>query len=77
MAVINRLLNDILRPKNLDQIILLDRIRKAVSGGKITQNFLLESPSPGTGKCVTSDTMVKIRYKDTGKEEYIQISELF
>ena len=49
-AVVNQLLNDVLRPKSMKQIILLDRIRNVLGDGKLNQNYLLESSSPGTGK---------------------------
>lgn len=49
--VIDRLLTEIMRPQTMEEIVLLDRIRKSVGEGEIiTQNFLLESSSPGTGK---------------------------
>ena len=66
-----------MRPKTLEKIILLDRIRKEVGNGELSQNYLLESSSPGTGKCVTYNTMVKIRHTDTGIVEEIEIGKLF
>ena len=49
MAKINGLLTEVLRPKTLDNIILLDRIRKQVNDNKLAQNFLLVG-TPGSGK---------------------------
>jgi len=50
MSVINQLLTEKVRPKNLDQIILLDRIRKSVDYETLSQNFLFHSQVPGSGK---------------------------
>ena len=49
MAKINGILTEILRPKTVDKIILLDRIKKQVINNDISQHFLLVG-SPGTGK---------------------------
>ena len=47
MAVVDKTLNSMLRPKSLDKIILLDRIRKEVKNG-LTQNMIFHSKVPGT-----------------------------
>lgn len=49
MSKINGLLTEILRPKKLEDIILLDRVRAQVGDNSLSQNFLLVG-SPGTGK---------------------------
>lgn len=49
MPIVQSLLTEILRPKDLKKIILLDRVRKLLGNGTLEQNVLLES-SPGTGK---------------------------
>ena len=76
MSVINELFTERFRPKNLDSIILNKRISDIVGDGNISQHMLLEGP-PGTGKCVTFDTIVKIRDNETGEIVDTQIGGLF
>jgi len=49
VSVINQLLTERLRPKNLSSIILLDRVRKSLGDGRLGQNILL-CGNAGIGK---------------------------
>ena len=56
----NRLFTELYRPKKLENVILLDRIRQKLGDGLIKQNICLTTASPGTGKT----SLVKILTKD-------------
>jgi len=63
-------------------IILLPRIRKLVEGMidengdiNISLNLLLYG-SGGVGKCVSGNTIVKVRNKDTGEISEVRIDDL-
>lgn len=59
MAVIEGLLTEILRPKTLEDIILLPRIRKAIGkGNKINQNFIFHG-NAGAGKTTLARILAK------------------
>ena len=45
----NRLLTEVLRPKKLEHLILVPRVRAALGDGTLEQNYLFYS-TPGTGK---------------------------
>ena len=62
------------RPKKLEGVILLPRIRKFVQDG-IKTNILFHG-TPGTGKCVDGDTFITIRNKETGEIKEIKIKDL-
>jgi len=70
MIAVNKTLNSIMRPKNLDKLILLDRIRKIVGDGTLSTNLLLVSSSPGTGKTSLSKILANDR-----PYLYINVSE--
>ena len=70
-----KLLSERVRPKKLEHIILLDRIRKQIGDGNITQPTLFAG-SAGIGKCFTGDTLVRIYNKDTKKYSRVKISSL-
>ena len=53
MSIVNQLLTERLRPKNLNQIILLDRVRKALGDNPLAQHLLI-SGHRGTGKSALS-----------------------
>ncbi len=58
--MINKLFTGRFRPQTLDEIILLDRIRKEIGNGELNQNYMLISNNPGTGKT----SLAKILAKD-------------
>lgn len=72
----NDLLTEKLRPKNLKQLILLERVKRSIGEGKTIQNMIF-SGNPGTGKCVVGDTLIKIKDLSTGKIESLKIKDLF
>lgn len=53
MAAIQKLFTELFRPKTLDGLILPSRIRAELSKG-LTQNIILYSSTPGSGKTTTS-----------------------
>ena len=55
MSIIQQLFTERFRPKTLEQMILLPRVREELNKG-LTQNILFYSNSPGTGK--TSSTRI-------------------
>jgi len=63
-------------------LILLPRIKKLIDGfinddGEIEIKLnLMVYGSGGLGKCVSGDTLVKVRNKDTGEISEIRIDEL-
>jgi len=61
------------RPTKLEELITPNRISEKLSKG-LYQNFLFYG-SPGTGKCVTGDTKITIKDKETGEIKEITISE--
>ena len=61
------------RPQNLDELIVPDRVMNLLSKG-VESNLLLYG-TPGTGKCVTSDTLIKIKNKNTNEISEITIGE--
>jgi Cdc6-like AAA superfamily ATPase len=62
------------RPKKLEGMILLPRIRKFVQEG-IKTNILFYG-TPGTGKCVDPETNITVRDKRTGEIKEIKIKDL-
>ena len=77
MAMVHTLLTEQLRPKEMKQMVLLKRIKDIFADGDLKQHYLLQSPTPGMGKCVCGDTLVKVRDKVSGEIYEMQISELF
>ena len=57
--VTNRIFTELYRPKKLEQVVLLDRIRKKLDSGLINQNILLHSNQPGTGKTTLARILTK------------------
>jgi len=72
--MIEKLFTEQYRPKSLKEIILPDRIRKELGDGTLDQNYLLYS-SPGTGKCVTKDTLITVHDTETDMEMEMTIFE--
>lgn len=56
---INRLFTEIFRPKTIEQMILVPRIRNEVSKGLVC-NYLFYSNIPGTGKCLDYNEEIDI-----------------
>ena len=72
-----------IKGKVIGQDDAVKKIVKAIQRGRVglkdpnrpIGSFMFLGPT-GVGKCFTSDTMVKIRNKKTGKNEFISISDL-
>jgi len=77
MAVKDMMFTEKFRPKSMETMILNKRITKIIGDGELSQNFLMQSRSPGTGKCVTQDTKIKIKNNETGEIKEISISDSF
>jgi len=60
MPKIKGLLTEILRPKKLEDVILLDRVKAQIFNNDLSQNFLLVG-FPGTGKTTSSRLLAKER----------------
>lgn len=56
----NELLTETVRPQNLNQVILLDRIRQTIGDGTNIQNMIFAG-TPGTGKTSLSKVLAKNR----------------
>lgn len=69
----NLLLTEKYRPKNLDDLVTPARVKSKLEKG-VYQHLLLHG-TPGTGKCVTGDALVKIRNKDTGEINEMKIED--
>lgn len=67
------LLTEKYRPQNLDDLIVPDRIMKLFEKG--VQTNMLFYGTPGTGKCVTEDTLITVRNKKTQEIEKVTIGE--
>jgi hypothetical protein len=64
------------RPLSIKDIILPDRLRKRFEKGLSDfPRVLMFSYSAGTGKCLSINTLVKIRNKISGKIQEISIED--
>ncbi|MCK9575402.1 MAG: hypothetical protein M0R51_05545 [Clostridia bacterium] len=72
--MVNQLFTEKFRPKTLKDIILPERIRKELGDGELHQNYLFYS-SPGTGKCVTGETLITVLDTETNDEFELSIQD--
>ena len=70
------LLTEKFRPKDMERIILLNRVRQSIGDGNQIQNMIFVG-APGCGKCVAGNTIVEIRNNETKEVLKIEIKELF
>lgn len=65
--MVQELFTEKFRPQTLEQMILPNRIESLVKSGELHQNLLFYGP-PGSGKCVTDDTIITVLDEKTNKE---------
>ena len=64
------------RPLSISDMVLPDRFRKRFSKGLSDfPRILLFSDAPGTGKCLSINTLIKVRNKHSGKQLSISIKD--
>lgn len=75
MALFSKLLTERVRPKEMSQLIMLERIEKIIGNGEITQNLLLHGTC-GTGKTTAAKILSKghdTLYINTSSERGIDV----